>query len=215
MNYVQNISFPRSGHHLLVNCLRAICPDTIHYCEYYTHCHRVPCVEPKTNYQKNHDLALTLQPSDNDYYLVQYRTPLESIVSWYIHYRKRMGMLRGLVRERNTRERWENYVNQKLEYWKNFIDKWVIRSPPKNVLYIAYPDLINNPVAALKHASGFVFKDYSVEVSKIQEVVQNQQISPKSDIKNFKYYNPTRFRQWEDSIDDYLTFLKLSRVVEK
>lgn len=72
---VQSTSFPRSGHHLLVNCLLAyygetpyvqktsgeiIIPELIGswnfvYCEYYNHCYQVPCAHPATCFQKNHD----------------------------------------------------------------------------------------------------------------------------------------------------------------
>src|SRR6187399_650150 len=72
---VHGVSFPRSGHHLLANCLLAYFGETPYvqkttgesiipellgswnftYCEFYNHCNQVPCPCPTTTYQKNHD----------------------------------------------------------------------------------------------------------------------------------------------------------------
>jgi hypothetical protein len=72
---VQGVSYPRCGHHLLVNCLLAYFGETPYvqkthgesiipellgswnftYCEFYNHCNQVPCACPHTTFQKNHD----------------------------------------------------------------------------------------------------------------------------------------------------------------
>jgi len=102
MRNIQCISFPRSGHHLLVNCLvryfgnelsfdsRSVetgtdrshfsCGEFI-YCEYYTHCRKIPCSNLKTTFQKSHDFDLTLPNIAGQYYIVQYRNPKDAIAS--------------------------------------------------------------------------------------------------------------------------------------
>ena len=84
MRNIQNITFPRSGHHLIERCIESLFLEEFHYCDYYRHCRQIPCSDPKTTFQKNHDFKLSLSQDKRFHYLVQYRNPLQAIASWYI-----------------------------------------------------------------------------------------------------------------------------------
>ena len=62
MQKIQNISLPRSGHHLLVRCLTQIYKDQLNYCEFYTHCRKTPCRDPATNLQKKPRFQIANSP---------------------------------------------------------------------------------------------------------------------------------------------------------
>ena len=85
---VQGVSFPRSGHHLLVNFLQRYFGGRFAYCEYYNHCQQQPCANPANNLQKSHDFGLELPADGAGDYLLQYRHPLYSITSnYFLHLR--------------------------------------------------------------------------------------------------------------------------------
>jgi len=103
---IQCISFPRSGHHLLVNLLARYygrvlslsCGRTFNdtsklftagpfaYCECGVggHCRQIPCCDPKTTFQKYHDMKLDLKINPSHSYIVQYRHPVHAIASWFM-----------------------------------------------------------------------------------------------------------------------------------
>jgi hypothetical protein len=83
MQKIHHLSFPRSGRHLMVRCLKQIYKDPLHYCEFYTHWRRTPCSDPATNLQKKHDFKLRISKSADQRYVVQYRHPVEAISSWF------------------------------------------------------------------------------------------------------------------------------------
>lgn len=129
------ISYPRSGHHALVDVLRGYFSDDFVYGEIY----RDPGATlsslanvPRINYQKNHDFDLNTDPAATDrQYLVQVRNPLESIESWEV-FDRRVG---------HTPESPEARV----DFWAAFVKKWVFSEIP-NRLVVWYEDLVGAPV---------------------------------------------------------------------
>lgn len=64
--FVANVSWPRSGHGLLIRILRALLAERFSYCEFYrprakqgsSCCGRFPCTRPGISMTKQHDAAL-------------------------------------------------------------------------------------------------------------------------------------------------------------
>lgn len=106
MRKIQCVTFPRSGHHLLVNMLfkyfskdvkypeilggethgkgkEIIRAGNIYYCEFYAHCLTSFCTDPKTNFQKNHDADDLSLKNPDYYYIIQFRNPMHAITSFY------------------------------------------------------------------------------------------------------------------------------------
>jgi len=64
-------------------CKDIISAGDFRYCEYYKHCKSIPCSDPIANFQKTHDFNGEVENSTSLYYIVQYRHPIEQIISHY------------------------------------------------------------------------------------------------------------------------------------
>ena len=211
MQYIQHVSFPRSGHHLLARSLRKLFPEAIHYCEFYGHCRRTPCTDPKTNYQKNHDLHLNLARSQAYLYLVQYRNPIEAIVSWYGVHQTRAHPLKRMFLP-DTEAYWRRFFRAKLTFWKRYVEKWVVDARDENVCHVSYHRLLDQPTEELLRVAQIVFADRVVDRARVQTIVDQEQIAPKHTITEFRYYQPEFFAEMEQSVADYLDGLDIPRV---
>ena len=128
------VTFPRSGHHLFARILakyfsrdlydgyvkkstKHFVAGTFCYCEYYRHCKSSPCSDVKTNFQKNHDFEGSLPNTRLLKYIIQYRTPVESLISNFEFDIKNS-------KRPNEIEEWEKFASYGILYWKKFVNKW-------------------------------------------------------------------------------------------
>lgn len=147
------ISYPRSGHHALVDILRVYFGDSLVYGEIY----RDPEATleslancPRVNYQKNHDFDLATSPSRTDrQYLVQVRNPLESIESWEV-YDRRVGHI-------------PDSPEARVDFWAAFVKKWVFSEIP-NRLVVWYEDLVGAPVETCVSVIQFLTRTQNVDM---------------------------------------------------
>lgn len=146
------LSYPRSGHHALVDVLRGYFGDNFVYGEIY----RDPAatlgsLTPPVNYQKNHDFELQTIPVSTDrQYLVQVRNPLESIESWEIHDR-RVGHI-------------SEPAEVRVDFWAAFVKKWVFADIP-NRLVVWYEDLVGAPVETCVAVIQFLTRTQNVDMN--------------------------------------------------
>lgn len=186
MRKIQCISFPRSGHHLSVNYLarffggdlsfdsRSIetgidksyfsCGEFV-YCEYYTHCGKVPCGDPKTTFQKNHDLDLTLPNIEGQYYIVQYRDPKDAIAS---NFKLDTQVLKTVE---DSEKSWKEYYKGKMAYWESFYKKWVLQNKNPLTYYIRYEDLVAQPGKLVRDVMQFCDPDSLLDETRFKEVI--------------------------------------------
>jgi len=197
-------TFPRSGHDLLFQCLQRYFMDDFHYCEFYHHCGKVPCADHSTNFQKNHDFDLTLFNNPAYNYVIQYRHPIESIISWY-----NLKLSNRQIRE-DTVTIWVYFLHQKIEFWKKFVKKWIIENKNPYVYYLNYRDFVNNPQIKLKETVEFLDPSTPANMALISDIISKMHICLRSDIKKFRYYNPVLFRQIESRLSYELNRLKLA-----
>lgn len=135
MKPIHSVSFPRSGHKLVTDLLRAYFgPDFI-----YSDGDLV--VTPGAHWLKHHDEDLTLPVESTQRYIVQVRDPFDSMHSWY-------DMTRKLVGLRESRATFTGIFSEKLDYWSGFVRKWVLTEHP-NVWVFHYRDVVTQPVEAL------------------------------------------------------------------
>lgn len=150
---VQGVSYPRSGHKLLVSllaaCFRTPAPERIEapgpveelpgyfeagpfsYCEFYGCCRSVPCRRGAL-FRKHHDLAgdreSALERRSDFRYVVQYRHPVPTIVSDF---------------ERTPVEReWAGIAKARAFEWVAWMEKWALGWSGPNVLHVPYDDLV-------------------------------------------------------------------------
>ncbi len=149
MNQIQGVSFPRSGHHLLVQMLKVhfaekkerypaegMATTAAHaivgpfsYCEYYRCCRERPCKHGAT-FGKSHDFCgRELEPDPDVRYIVQIREPEWAIES---HYELRRGRA------------WKPFAAEWARSWNKFVRKWIVPNH-ENVLVVSYRRLVEVP----------------------------------------------------------------------
>jgi hypothetical protein len=199
------VTFPRSGHGVLAKLLKAYFQDKFRYCEYYRCCHRIPCVHPETNFQKIHDFQLKVENNPSNFYIVQYRHPLESITSLY-----RKSLERGWydIKE-DTKEEWIRFFKREIIFWKKFINKWVINNHNPNTYYLRYNELIAQTAIKLKEVIVFINPEITIELSRIEKIVAEIGMGVKNRIEDFKYFNKREFQEMEDVVHKELQTLSL------
>lgn len=245
---------PRSGHHLLVNCLfkyfsedmaypvtsgrktpdqceKVLQAGKLHYCEYYNHCFTVPCTDPLTNFQKNHDFYGDLEKSNSSYYIVQYRHPLEFIVAHYEfmtagRYNQDKDHLPGLLYwlrfiygrpggiKKYLIHRFKNAkpvsAMPQISYWKDFANKWIINNND-NTCYIFYNDLISDLEGTLENVIRFIDPATPIKKDLVKNIASGCSLRPKRDITEFRFYDPELFKQIEHYLSAEIEELGLYR----
>jgi len=205
---IQNVSFPRSGHALLRRCLQLYFKDKFYFCEFYGGCHESPCTNPQTNYQKNHDFGLRLENNPSFNYIIQYRHPLESLVSLYKLY-----FNIGVIKE-DTKESWIKFCKTNILYWKKFIKKWVIENKNSHAIIIPFNDLLSNTEEILKQTIAYMDPGDEINEKRIKDVIKELNISRRTSIEDFKYYDIKFFKEIEESVKDELKKINLKMIFD-
>jgi hypothetical protein len=220
---ITNVTFPRSGHHLLEKLLRNYWEDDFRYCEYYTHCRRTPCRDRDTNWQKNHEFDLKLARTPDRFYVVQYRHPFEAISSWY-QWELNSGFLAekngelkswlqrlfhfwpklALMFEPDDRVRWERFLDEKLGFWRQFVEKWVLPGPADNMLLLPYGRLVADPRAVV-----FADPENAVDLERINSIVDERQIRRSRAYTEFRHFSPPKDREVEAQFLDILRTIEV------
>ena len=122
------VTFPRSGHHWLIRSLKSYFGDEMQYCEFYSHCNVVGCVDG-CNMQKNHDLFLDLVIPEGWQVIVQSRNAEDAIRSWW---------------DVSPDMDWEIFRPQSTEFYNRWMEKWWDKYPQ-----ITYEERAAFPVETL------------------------------------------------------------------
>lgn len=197
MNYI--ISFPRSGQHLVEGVLTYLSSKfefEFKYCDYYNSCNKIPCT-CGCNFQKNHDFSLNplsdnhninlINISNDDKYLILYRKDMIIQLESYYRYSLK------LYSKEYQFDDLINFIKNNIEYYKNFINKWV-NNKNSNILVIDYYDLVDNFNQYFKTIVNHFFeKNIDFDLTNINFKVRNG-------IKGFK----TSKIEIKNEIDDFV-----------
>jgi len=190
---VQGVSFPRSGHHMLVDVLSSYFGSTFQYCGYYLLCDERPCAARVNHLQKNHDHELTL-PSDSDCdYLVQYRHPLHSITSHYEH-KLRHGQIRP---ELDCRETWEEFAMASAGHWRLWAQKWLIGNTNPRAFELAYEEIMADAPGVLSRLVRFFGPSHPVDLARLHAIIKRFSLAPRRSLESFRYFDADFFRKLE------------------
>lgn len=188
-------SFPRSGHHFLQSLLSHLYREALVYSEYYKDARRIAA--DGINFQKNHDFDLVTPTDKTDrQYLVQIRSPIKSLVSWYILDTTSGGL-------EDTLASWRNFAVQRAGFWAHFYAKWVIK-PIDNRLVVIYEDLVSQPHAWLETIAGFLSGPGSKTAAEIRACLEARPIITTAREKTFHYYDRGFYRALEEVIEEEL-----------
>ena len=209
---IQYISFPGSGHHLLVNLLtryygrdlslssgrylndtsKLFTAGPFVYCECGVggHCRQIPCRDQRTTFQKYHDKKLDLKMNPSHSYIVQYRHPIHAIASLF------MFSLRKHYKVEDSERGWDRFFKKKMRYWNGFCKKWIENNKHPSVYFLRYEDLIENTQKKLVEILRFIDPDSEVDHDWLQRVIESAQISYRHPINQFKYYDARKFAKY-------------------
>ena len=223
---IQCVSFPRSGHHLLAGCLKQYFAAIFIIAP--TFFGKAHFKDPKTNYQKNHDFDLSLPNTRAWYYVIQYRHPIDSLISWYkweadtgvkaekntrwrafINYELPFW---NLYTRRDTQQRWLQFVKLHIAFWQKFVRKWIIRNQNPNTCFVPYSELVADSCRAIRKVVLFVNPLSPVNLEAISKIVARNDFGIKHQVLDFRYYDTKLFRDIEESVLDELKALKLKRL---
>ena len=211
MYRVQGVSFPRSGHHLLVKCVKQYFGKRLGYCGNVFRGQDFP--SDGITLQKNHDFDLTLPISSDARYLIQYRHPLEAIASWYrwevkhgiaaeCNYGWRPFMNRyapvwNLYTKRSNQRRWSTFLESKILFWSGFMGKWLIGNTHPATCFVDYSELVRNPLGIISEVVLFFDPETPLDTERLAKVIGNNKVKFCSRITDFEFYDERLFRDIE------------------
>lgn len=203
LRYVACVSWPRSGHHLLVNLLTRYIGPAFSYCEFYnppTCCRAYPCRKPDITMSKNHDFGLALTPARATPHIIQYRAFAPAIVSDF-----ELHILNGAP---NTEAEFRDFADSRIELFQRFLAKWV-DDAPDDALIIPYETLIQYPFQTLSEAIQFLQPSVEVDETKARQVIATIQkeevrngeiirtpehgVSEARRVEDFRFFHPEYF----------------------
>jgi hypothetical protein len=206
MDYVAGVSWPRSGHHMLVRLLKLYFGSEFNY--YNSYADDVPFdgVVPPPNknnihFSKSHDFNLDMPQLAGQKYLVQYRDFINSTVSNY-----ELFVLHG---GEDSPASFQTHASNEFSRYKRFMSKWVTTNFKGTGLLIEYNNFLENPQKILKQSVLFFKPDSAVNLKKIEQAiarvdgerVENAKLQTLKhtgvhegrDVKSFRYYTPELF----------------------
>lgn len=211
MNKIINISFPRSGHHLLVNILKKYFKDEIKYCEYYIsnegcgcfggpNPNNVLCIKEETNFQKQHDFEklfyrprVFLVPKDLDRkYLILYRkNKYKALLSWY-----EMFLDDPNSKIEHSEEGFREFMSWFSNFYNKWVNKWVRDKEIKDKLTITYEDLTSDTVETIFEVIKFI--NGKPNRNKIKDSIIQHTVRDKRKLEDSDFYNILK----EDYLDE-------------
>lgn len=208
MDSIIGVSWPRSGHHLLVRLLTLYFGPSFRYCDYYGGiegcCKSVPCTRlGEIHFTKSHDFDFTLPQIPGRKYLIQYRAFLPSAVSNY-----ELFLLRQ-PRDVDSVASFVSFVSSQFTAYRTFTRRWVTSGFAQGQLVLRYEDLIDDPHAGLARAVQWFAPDTTpdegrvaaavaevsgekVEAWKVQPLAKAGVHDPR-DLSDFRHYEPRLF----------------------
>ncbi len=212
--HVQGVSFPRSGHHLLVNFLNHYFGCRFLYCEYYNHCQQLPCANPANNLQKNHDFGLKLPTDGARDYVLQYRHPLYAVSSnYFLHLRNVQGKGSPYEVGQEPGKIWREFAVKQVQRWKAFVRKWILENDNPRVLVLAYEDILHRPVEVFSGAVQFLCPSRVADRDRIESLVAQMNISAKRNMQDFPRFDTRFFHQLEQRAREEIQAIGLPLVM--
>lgn len=167
MDYVVGISWPRSGHHMLVRLLTAYFGPDFGYCDFYGKgdcCRRVPCARAgRVSLTKNHDFDLSVPQVAGQKYLVQYRDFVPSVISNF-----ELHVLNG---NPDTPLSFRRFASLQFDRYRDFAAKWLDSDFGKSQLCIDYADLVRDTARVLGQVVGWLAPEHLCDEDRIDDAI--------------------------------------------
>lgn len=214
--HIMLVTFPRSGHHLLValvNDYAKLQNLPFSYCEFYG-CHTKQgedknihkictqnnCSDTCCVLTKNHDFGLNpycpvpewtdpVTINANKRYIILYRQdPVKQFEAWYRHFKacNTPPNIKYDARKETYNDFVENFYVYNIDYYDAFIKKWVT-SKNKNVYAFTYESLVENTMIQLTSILNIIYPYHNVNVVNLRNVIQKNDVGYKNTITKEVY----------------------------
>lgn len=211
---VIGVSWPRSGHHMLVRLLQLYFGSDFGYCDFYggkpwvdeidTCCGQIPCAHGDRIWlTKNHDFDLDLPQIEGQQYLIQYRDFAPSVVSNFELFVRNGGA--------DTPLSFRKFASGEFTRYLGFIQRWVTSLFAADQLTLNYSTFLSDPHAELSRAVSFLMPDTPVDPDRIaraiaevdgEEIKQGRVkplhksgVHPERALNDFRHYTPALERE--------------------
>lgn len=205
MDRVYTVSFPRSGHYLLMWILEEYFGDQFAYCDNFQHCTSIPCKDPRNNYHKNHDFSLTSPKQRGEKYLTQVRHPYESIASWFELALPKAGQAPFA----DTKEEWDRWLEEKINYWRGFVSKWIFSNQPSTNKVILYHDLTDCLYSNSADVIEYMNPGVPIDQERLGNIVEGRLRNELRDVRSFRYFDEQQLADTEARVSDCLVGLEI------
>ncbi len=100
----------------------------------------------------------------------------------------------------DTRSLWDQYVVKHLSFWKSFVRKWVLDGDHPMSCHVAYEDLVDQPGTALERVVRFFFPDREPQRTQIESACSSLEIIAPRRAHDFQHFDPESFSRLEATV---------------
>lgn len=225
VNKIALITFPRSGHHFLINILMSYFESAgieFAYCEYYSHCRTFPCSDSRLFIYKNHDFEGDIPILDDIDYIVQIRHPYMAIQSFFdislYHDPQNIENLsskpfKNFFRSKRisnlSYKSFNKFLRAQVSYYRRFCRKWLKIAPT----FIIYEDLVNNPIEKARMVLKRIWNQ-EVDAEAIKYAVDSEPPWPRSAIAH-PYFKLEDLKRVESECSEEMAQIGIVPIAEK
>lgn len=170
------VSWPRSGHHMLVRMLQLYFRCDFGYCDFYggkpwvdeieTCCKQIPCRHAGRIWlTKNHDFDLDLAQIEGQRYLIQYREFAPSVISNFELHVRNGGA--------DTPLSFRKFASGEFSRYLGFIERWVHSDFARDQLTLNYTTFLSDPQTELARTVAFIRPDMAIDTHRIAQAIEN------------------------------------------
>jgi hypothetical protein len=125
-------------------------------------------------------------------YLIQYRHPLDSAVSFYEHQ-----LSESRVRFKDTRETWDAFCAGAIGYWERFNRTWTLNGDLRNRKIVQYEVFVEDLFGVVSEIIQFATGHSYVDEAKLRKVIEPMTQHSPRDIREFRYFDEAFFKEQE------------------
>lgn len=209
--YFCGVSWPRSGHHLLVRILTAYFGDRFSYCEHYTPsdcCKTVPCDRAgMISLSKNHDRESIVPILRGGRYLVQFREFCPSVVSNFELYVRNT--------KKDSPRSFRKFANKQAARYVRFMERWATADvDDATFVRVAYERLTASPTETMETLTKLFAPNELPDKNRLAASIESTEritvrgsleqpeaehgVLASRDISTFRYFDADFFRRLDE-----------------
>lgn len=93
---------------------------------------------------------------------------------------------------------WQGFAETKAGFYRGFRRKWVEPGESAELMIIGYADLVAHPVEMVRRAISYIFPDEEVDHARLSAVIDEMDVGETREIERFRFYEADFFAHLED-----------------